>query len=272
MKKIRILALIAALALCLCACGKEEPAPTAAPAPAETGAPAPLALNSWVMSASTWSSPNGATVHITATPNRYLEGQSAAFIVRLEGEEAANIPCEWNGQKYTASAELNGANGYCYYILLTDTDGTVTETPVNTPTALLNEALVNLEDALSSYCAVTVEESTVTDDRLILNSGHVEVQAPRLGNDGQTISCVDVMLILSLNDEKISKEPLVMQSSNDDGYYSLELSDVEFKLPQMEGDHQLSLQLEVKLSNGQILTAPGGSWYNSDEGLLSAVG
>ena len=43
-------------------------------------------------------------------------------------------------------------------------------------------------------------------------------------------------------------------------------------LPQMEGDQQLSLELEVKLSNDQILTAPGGVWYNNDDGLLSAVG
>ena len=272
MKKIRILALAALLILSLCACGEKESAPVTTPAaPAETAAE-PLNLSSWTMSASTWSSPNGATVHIAATPNQFLEGQSAAFTVRLEGEEIANVPCEWNGEKYTASAELNGANGYCYYIRLTDVSGSVTEVPVNTPTSLLNEALVNLEDALSSYCAVTVDNSTVTDTRLVLNSGRVEVQAPKLGNDGESITCVDVMLILSLNDEKIAKKALVMQGSGDVGYYSLELSDVSFDLPKMDDDYQLSLELEVKLSNGQILTAPGGVWYNSDEGLLSAVG
>lgn len=276
MKKIRILALLAVVVLILCACGKKEAAPAAttqAPeAPAAAAPAAPLALTDWFMSATTWSSPNGATVHINATPNRFLEGQSAAFVVRLEGEEVANIPCDWNGKQYTASAELNGANGYCYYITLTDSNGAATETPVNTPTALLDETLVNLADALNSYCLVSVDSSTVTSDRLILKSGHVEVQAPRLGNDGQEITCVDVLLILSLNGEKIAKKPLIMQSNSDVGYYSMELSDVEFKLPQMESDHQVSLELEVKLSNGQILTAPGGNWYNSDEGLLSAVG
>lgn len=273
MKKIRILALTAAVVLCLCACGKKEAAPAApAAAPAAAESAAPLTLNHWFMSASTWSSPNGATVHINATPSRFLEGQTAAFVVRMEGEEVANIPCDWNGTQYTASAELNGANGYCYYITLTDVDGTATEIPVNTPTALLDETLVNLEDALNSYCHLTVDSSEVSGNRLILKSGHVEVQAPRLGNDGQDISCVDVLLILSLNGEKIAKHPLVMQSNSDVGYYSLELSDVDFKLPQMEADHQVSLELEVKLSNGQILTAPGGNWYNSDDGLLSAVG
>ena len=274
MKKIRILALTAAVALCLCACGKKEAAP-AAPAAAPAAAAessTPLALNHWFMSASTWSSPNGATVHINATPNRFLEGQTAAFVVRLEGEEIANIPFDWNGTQYTASAELNGANGYCYYVVLNDVYGSVTEVSVNTPTDPRFDTLINLEDALNSYCNVVVDNSTVTADKLILDSGSIQVQAPKLGNDGKTITCVDVLLILKLNGEPVAKESLIMQGTDDIGYYTLELSNVSFALPQMEGDHQLSLELEVKLSNGQMLTAPGGSWYSSDEGLMSAVG
>ena len=273
MKKIRILALLALLVLALCACSKAEaPAETTAAAPTESVPPAPLTLTDWTMSASTWSSPNGATVHISATPSRYIEGQSASFIVRLEGEEISNTPCEWDGQFYTASADLNGANGYCYYIVLNDVYGAVTEVSVNTPTDPRVDTLINLEDALNSYCSVVVDKATVTDTKLTLNSGKIEVQAPKLGNDGQTITCVDVLLILSLNGERISKKAMVMQGTDDIGYYTLELSDVSFDLPQLEGDQQVSLELEVKLSNDQILSAPGGSWYSSDEGLMAAVG
>lgn len=275
MKTIRILVLITALVLSLCACGKEEAAPTA-PA-AETSAteatlPAPLTLTEWEMSATTWSSPNGATVHISATPSRYIEGQNASFIVRLEGEEMANIPCEWDGTHYTAAADLNAANGYCYYIVLHDVYGSVTEVSVNTPTDPRYEALINMEDSLNSYCNLMVESSTVTDKALILNTGSIQVQAPKIGNDGQTITCVDVLLILRLNGEEIARKPMVMQGTDDLGYYTLDLSDVSFELPQMEGDQQLTLDLEVRLSNDQILSSPGGNWLNSDEGLLSAVG
>ena len=275
MKKIRILALLALLILALCACGKEE-APATAPATEaaapEATLPVPLTLTDWDMYASTWSSPNGATVHIAATPSRYIEGQSASFIVRLEGEEAANIPCEWDGKQYTAAADLNGANGYCYYIVLNDVYGSVTEVSVNTPTDPRFETLINLEDALNSYCAVVIDDSSVTNTRLVLNSGTIQVQAPKLGNDGQTISCVDVLLIMSLDGEKISKKAMVMQGTDDVGYYTLEMSDVSFDLPQLEGDHQITLDLEVKLSNDQILSAPAGVWYTSDEGLQAAVG
>lgn len=275
MKKYRIFALIAllVLSLALCGCGKEEaPAATTEAAPAETAPLAPLTLTEWEMSATTWSSPNGATIHISATPSRYVEGQKASFIVRLEGEESANVPCEWDGTVYTASADLNAANGYCYYILLEDTNGTTNEVSVNTPTDPRYEALINMEDSLNSYCNLVIEDSAVTGDSLVLNSGTVQVQAPKIGNDGQTITCVDVLLILSLNGEKIDKESLVMQGTDDVGYYTLDLSNVSFPLPEMEGDQQLSVDLEVKLSNGQILSAPGGSWYSSDEGLMNAVG
>lgn len=275
MKNIRILALIALLvfALALSACGKEEPTPTTETvAPTEATVPVPLTLTDWTMSATTWSSPNGATVHISATPSRYVEGQKAAFVVRMEGEEFANVPCAWDGSVYTASTDLNAANGYCYYMILTDVNDTVTEVSVNTPTDPRYEMLINMEDSLTSYCNVVVDATTVTDSALILNSGSIQVQAPKIGNDGQTITCVDVLLIMSLNGEKIDKESLVMQGTDDVGYYTLELSNVSFKLPQMEGDQQISLELEVKLSNGQILSCPAGTWYSSDAGLQSAVG
>ena len=277
MKKYHIFPLIALLvfALALSACGKEEApatAPAAQAAPAEMPAPGPLALTDWTMSASTWSSPNGATVHINATPSRYLEGESASFIVRLEGEEISNVPCEWDGKQYTAAAELNAANDYCYYIVLKDASGAALEVAVNTPAAPYDERLINMEDALNSYCTVTVDESTTTENALILNSGSVQVQAPKIGNDGQLITCVDVLLILSLNGEEIAKEALVMQGTDDVGFYSMELSDVSFELPKMEGDQQLFLDLKVTLSNGQVLNAPGGVWYNSDNGFMTAVG
>lgn len=273
MKKTRIFALLTLLALVLCACGKADaPVETTEAASVEATLPAPLTLTDWTMSASTWSSPNGATVHITATPNRFVEGQSASFVVRLEGEEIANTPCDWDGTHYTASADLNGANGYCYYMVLNDVYGSVTEVSVNTPTDPRFDTLINLEDALNSYCAVVLDQSTVTANKLILNTGSIQVQAPKLGNDGQTITCVDVLLLLKLNGEQVAKKALIMQGTDDIGYYTLDLSDISFDLPQMEGDQQISLDLEVKLSNGQVLSAPGGTWYSSDEGLLSAVG
>lgn len=272
MKRTRFLAILALMvfALCLTACGKEAPAETTAAAATETTAPEPLTLTSWSMSASTWSSPNGATVHISATPNR--AARSASFVVRLEGEEAANIPCEWDGTQYTASADLNAENGYCYYLVMNDYDGTALEVSVNTPSDPRDETLINMEDALNSYCTVVVEDSAVDGSALTITSGYVQVQAPKITDDGSTITCAEAVLILSFNGEKIAKEELTLNETDVIGAYQLDLTNVTFDLPEMEADQQLQLQLDVTLSNGQTLTAPGGIWYYNDTGLMAAVG
>ena len=102
-----LVALMAVFALMLTGCGKEKaeeaPAPTAAEVlPTESS---PLGLASWELTTSTWSSPNGATVHLSAVPNAHSKDQYAVFSVRLEGDDVENIPCEWNGKSYTASAD-----------------------------------------------------------------------------------------------------------------------------------------------------------------------
>lgn len=270
MKRNLSLALVLLLILTLCACGKGDTS-TETTAP-EAASVIPLSLTDWTLSASTWSSPNGATVHITATPNRYAEGQSATFIVRLEGEEAANTPCEWDGTHYTAAADLNAADGYCYYMVLTDTNGAVTEVSVNTPTDTREEALINMEDALNAYCTIVVDQSAVENNKLILTSGDIQVQAPRITNDGQTIGWESALLNLTLDGENIGKKELTLEDTDDNGFYTLTISSLSFDLPEMEADQQIQLSLDVTLSNGQTLTAPGGIWYFNDGVLLTAVG
>lgn len=272
-KNILALTLVLVFALSLAACGSKEPAETTAPvATTEAVVFQPLALTDWTMSATTWSSPNGATISIAATPNYYDEANSATFIVRLEGEESANIPCQWDGSQYTASADLNAADGYCYYVVLTSADGTVTEVPVNTPTDPTDEAFINMADSLNAYCNVMIEQSQCAEGKLTITAGTVHVQAPKITNQGETITCKDVALVLYLNGEGIAKEALTLNETDDTNAYELVLSGVTFNIPEVEEGQQMELRLEVTLSNGQSLSAPGGLWYNSDKGLLPAVG
>ena len=125
------------LALCLSAslltgCGKQPEAPTEAPTQAADSTeaattattPTPVgnlaqvetegSLASWELNAAVWSSSNGATVSFTGIPRAYEKGQSASFVVRLEGKEVENVACNWDGQYYTASADLEAADGYEY--------------------------------------------------------------------------------------------------------------------------------------------------------------
>ena len=280
MKKITILAVVLALAVALTACnGEKAPettetmaATTIATAPAETAAPAqPLTLNSWEMSASTWSSPNGATIHITATPNYYLEGQTANFVVRLESDDVVSIPCQWDGTSYTASADLNAANGYCYYMILTAADGTATEVAVNTPAAPTNEAFIDIEAALESYCVI-IEDSVCENGKLTLTSGLVQVKAPTITNEGETISCQETALVLSFNGEELKREVLTLSETDTAGLFEAALENITFDVPKLEADQKVELTLHVTLSNGQELFAYGGDWLYDAEGILPVVG
>lgn len=278
MKKMTILAMVLVLAIALTACGGDKAPETtaatvAATAPVETAPVAqPLSLTSWNMSASTWSSPNGATVHINATPNAYAEGQKADFVVRLESDDVTTIPCQWDGTNYTASADLNAANGYCYYVVLTAADGTVTECAVNTPAAPVNEALINMEAALASYCSVTIEESEIADNKLNLANCKVQVQAPTITNEGETISCKKAYLILSFNEEELAKVEVNLEETATAGLFEAAVSGITFDIPALENDQKVVLSVNAALSNGQALSAFGGEWVYNEEGLLPVVG
>ena len=278
MKKMTILAMILVLAIALTACGGDKAPETtaatvAATAPVETAPVAqPLSLTSWNMSASTWSSPNGATVHINATPNAYAEGQKADFVVRLESDDDTSIPCQWDGTNYTASADLNAANGYCYYVVLTAADGTVTECAVNTPAAPVNEALINMEAALASYCSVTIEESEIADNKLNLANCKVQVQAPTITNEGESISCKKAYLVLSFNEEELAKVEVNLEETATAGLFEAAVSGITFDIPALENDQKVVLSVNAALSNGQALSAFGGEWVYNEEGLLPVVG
>jgi len=274
MKKMTLALLILALLVAMTGCGsKQAEETTAAPAPVETlAADQPLELTGWDLTASTWSSPNGATVHLKATPNGYAEGQSATFIVRLEGEDVETVPCAWDGAVYTASAELNAADGYCYYVLLTAADGSETEVPVNTPTAMVDEALINMTTALQSYCSITVTDSKQEDGTLTITEGTVTIQLPLITNEGESIVCDQAVLVLTADGQEIGTAQLSVSDAPDAGSYTLSAAGVTFQVPQLEDDHRAELRLDVTLSNGQILSAAGGSWICNDGNLMLVAG
>jgi hypothetical protein len=182
------------------------------------------------------------------------------------------IPCQWDGSAYTASADLNAANGYCYYVILTAADGTSTEAAVNTPTNPTNEAFINMEASLLSYCSITVEESTCADSTLTLSSGKVQVQVPALTNNGEAVSCQQASLVLSYNGQELEKKELTLAETDTACLYEADVAGTTFSLPQMNPEEKVELTLNVTLSNGQNLSAYGGNWVSGAEEILPVVG
>ena len=116
-KKVLSALLAAAVVLSLCACGKkaETPASTESETPAPTtasqeNAGRELSLTEVSFSVTTWSSPNGATVNLTAVPNEHAKGDSAEFVVRLDADTVASVPCEWKDDAPTQQDKAHGAD------------------------------------------------------------------------------------------------------------------------------------------------------------------
>lgn len=274
MKKtmLSLLALMLVFTLAVTGCGSSKAEETTA-APAETlAADQALELTGWDLTASTWSSPNGATVHLTATPNGYAEGQTAAFIIRLEGEEVDNIPCDWDGSRYTASADLNAADGYCYYVLLTAANGTQSEVAVNTPTSMIDEALINMETALQSYCNLTITASQQDGSKLTITEGTVTIRLPLITDEGASIVCSKAVLVLTSDGAEVGAAELTLEDAPDAGSYTLSIADTTFDVPETADGSRLELRLDVTLSNDQTLTAIGGSWISAAGTLVLAAG
>ncbi len=279
-KKVLSALLAAAVVLSLCACGKkaETPASTESETPAPTtasqeNAGRELSLTEVSFSVTTWSSPNGATVNLTAVPNEHAKGDSAEFVVRLDADTVASVPCEWKDNAYVASAELNGADGYGYYVIITGRDGSIAEIPVNTPEEPVDEALVNLASYLQSYCTLTLNDAALEGDNLTILSGYALVQAPRITENSDNVACAQASLVLTLDGQEIASVPLTMAPGETDRSYDSTITDMSFTIPgDLSDGQQLMLRLDAVLTNGQTLTAQGGSWTAQNGVVANAVG
>ena len=281
MKKKVLCALLAAvMALALCACGeKAEPAaatkdtPAAQTAPSAESAARALSLTEASLSVTTWSSPNGATVNLTAVPSEHAKGDSAEFVVRLDGEDVTSAACEWKDNAYVASADLNGADGYGYYVTITGKDGSFVEIPVNTPEDPTDGALVNLASALQSYCSLTLNDAALEGGDLTVLNGYALVQAPRITENNENIACAQATLVLTLDGQEIASSALIMAPGEVDRSYDASITDMSFTVPEDIGEgQQLVLRLDAVLTDGQTLTAQGGSWTVENGSIANAVG
>lgn len=254
--------LVLVMSLCLCGCGKKD-------ATAEDGA---MTLTGWTLTPETWSSPNGATVHLSAQVNHKDDTVRGEFVVRLGDGDVANEPCTWDKDTLTASVELNAADGYRYFVILTAADGTPTEISLDTEANPVDSSLVNLASALESYCNVVVTDSDFSSDVLTITSGTLEIQVPKLTDDGKTITCKEAALVLTLDGEEITRTTVAATDSQTPGTFRADLSGTTFSVATLEEEGQILLRLDATLSNGQFLTAEGCTWTYIDDQVVSAVG
>ena len=274
MNKKRLCALTAltlAVAMTLGGCGEKEETPeVSAPqtAASEEAAARELSLTDSTLGVTAWSSPNGATVDLTAVPSEHAKDDSAEFVVRLNGKDMMRIPCQWEDNAYTASADLNAADGYSYFVALSGKDGAYAEIPVSA-----SETLTDLADSLESYCSLTLDETELSEGDLTILNGYAIVQAPRITANNENVACAQATLVLTLDGEEIGSVALTMAPGETDRSYDAGITDMSFTIPDTIGEGQeLTLRLDAVLTDGQTLTAQGGSWYLDNGSMANAVG
>ncbi len=288
MKKItKILAglMAAILLLALTACGKEESGSSVSPEEVAAlrqqvadltarveALEQKSGLRSWDMAATARADGSGAAVHFTAVPAGNASGLSAVLLVRLDGQEVASADCIWDGASFTASVDLDAADGYGYYCVLTTADGTREQIVLNTLENPVDDTLVYLRTSLVAYGNLVVESWADTGSQLTITSGYAQVQMPRLAGEGGQITCSASDLVLQRNGQEVGRQSLTLPAGEGEGSYEQVLTDVVFAMPEMAEGDQLELWLQVTLSTGEILMASGGSWTYFDGEFMLAVG
>ena len=225
-------------------------------------------MKSLSLSAKVWSSSNGATITLEAVPRAYNQNQAVYFVVHLNGEKVEDIPCTWDGTAFTASADLEAAEGYEYECILFEGQG-------EGESYVLSDAydrLIYLETSLAAYCNLYISDFQVIDNVFNVTAGFAHVQLPQLTVDGAKVELVSSELVFLLNGEMIDKQPIDLPAGEGSGSHEASLSSIRFDMPKMEDDYQLDLMLKAYLSDGQELTANGGSWYYNNGELKMSAG
>ena len=229
-------------------------------------------LMDWNLTAIPNADGNGASVTLTASPLAYHEGQTAQFSVRYGGQEVASILCNWDGSVYSGTVDLEAADGYSYYCVLIAANGSREQMVLNTPENPVYDTLVYMETSLNAYCNIIVDGWEDEGGNLTITSGYAQIQLPRLSNEADGAAFQSTNLVLRLNGNPVESQLLDMPQGEGEGSYELVLSGNTFKMPELQDDYQLELILEVTLSDGQVLTASGGSWYYNAGEMFMVVG
>lgn len=232
---------------------------------------APAQLHSWTLEVNPWADSTGADILLTAEVENWQEGVSAQLLVQLEGQEILSAPCSWDGASFNVTAALDAADGYGYFLVLTQPDGTSEACTLTTPNNPVQDIPVYLASSLSAYCNLIVSQWEEAEGEILLTSGYIHVQLPRISPEG--IPGVEsARLVLTHNGGEVHSIPLTLESGETEDSYALSLENLRLPLPETEVDDALELRLEVALSNNTELSAIGINWWRTAEGLDAVVG
>lgn len=230
-------------------------------------------LKAWKLTPVAWSSNNGATVTLNARPTSYESGMGASFVVRLNGEEVENKSCDWDGDSFSTAVDLSAEDGYEYEIVVfaAQKPGEAIKPGehITLTDAYMN--LANLKSSLEPACTLLVDDYKSDSESFDILACFATVRLPQLSADGTAVTMEKSQIVLMLNGEEVENKALDLKPDEENaGSFTASGSAISFKMPAMEDDYYLDLMMLITLSNGEQLSAHGGTWYYNN-GALSTM-
>lgn len=237
-----------------------------------TQPPVSINLTDWALTPKAQPDSKNADIAFTATVQTDIADLTGNLHISLNGESVADIICAFANNRLSAEVSLPAANGYTYTLVFSTPEGIVQEIVLASPEDPASTTAVYLADSLNSYCNLLVEDWQATKDTLTIRSGYVQLQLPQLPvNAGQT-TWESARLVLKSNQKDVAAHDLTLETGEGANSYELTLQSVPLNLPTLKEGQELTLWLEITLSNGQIVTSSGAGWFLEDNELHFVVG
>lgn len=121
-------------------------------------------------------------------------------------------------------------------------------------------------DSAEAYCTFLVRDWTVSGNTLDISSLYVDVQLP------ENVTCREAQLAIYQLDELLDRKVLELTAGEAEGVWTLDGSYTGVTLPELVEDDELSLWLELSLSDGTSIQHCGAQWYLENGQLMLVAG
>ena len=196
-----------------------------------------------------------ARVLFSATPREWTSGQTASLSVLRNGEKVAEVPCTIDGAVCTASVDLPLEDGYEYHFVTTDAEG-------NQKFQYLVNGNCNY---LKSDTALLVESWIVPDASYRRNTLHIlglEIAAsqPLLSEKYEAPTWTRLDYVISINGQDVRRESFLEPDLAESTDFSISESSIAFPDIILEKGDEVTMTVDISLSNGMGEALTVGSW------------
>lgn len=230
-----------------------------------------MSLQSWDITAQPSEDGTLADVTFTAVPDGLLEGQTVNLEVMLDGQVVGSVSGTFDGSTFTANTQLEPKDGYSFYCVLSDGSTSFKREALMDPANASLATLMKLGQAMNAYCTLVVDDWKVEDGKLNLKL-NLSAKLPEFVSKDSPANVESAKLCFAMGEQEPETKDVTFEVG-ENGMLEAVMDGLSLTIPEkMEKDAQLTLTLNVKLTNGQELKSAGAAWFMQDDALVMVTG